>query len=209
MGGRGPLRGGGGCRARSVSRSSLREPTESYGPIGRCNVNLSCRHVKDYEVVEDVRLFGAGEPGRQGFETEVDTEPHLICDPFFQAEREIGLGERSSSASPVPNGDGLTDPSATSRNHWPSTAASHVVRVGSSKDHVLPSARTTAPLICSQLASQSRSPWPWRSGNWYRPMLSSTEASSEERNRTRLRMPAGRCRPRAQAPHPPLDTPRA
>ena len=89
MDGRSPFRRGGDCRARSVSRLSLREPTESYGPVSSRNANLSCWHLQDYEKVQDVRLFGAREPGRQGFQAEVDAEPHLICDPFFQADREI------------------------------------------------------------------------------------------------------------------------
>lgn len=136
------------------------EPTEIRRPVGGGNVNLSCRYFQVHVKAEEIRLVGAGEPRRQGFQAEMDTEQQLISDPFLQAERQIWLSEAKEPLGflnserrrlDYPIG-GLAQPLAK----W---AASNVVRLGSSKDHVLPSAKTTVPLICSQLASQSLS---WR-----------------------------------------------
>lgn len=69
------------------------EPTEIRRPVGGGNVNLSCRYFQVHVKAEEIRLVGAGEPRRQGFQAEMDTEQQLISDPFLQAERQIWLSE--------------------------------------------------------------------------------------------------------------------
>ena len=114
--------------------------------IGLAPEFISC-YVQDHEEITDIGLGISFQPRRQAFQAEVDPKLYAVTDSRPKAECDIRFHEQQDLFGLVsPQGDGWTSPPTTSRSHWPRSAASHVVRHGSSNSHLRPSATTTAPV---------------------------------------------------------------